>query len=41
MDFILTMKIIIGICKGKKLHDKRQADKEKSLNREINAALKR
>ncbi len=35
------IKLIIGIGKGKKLHDKRQADKEKSINREINTALKR
>ena len=35
------IKITIGIGKGKKLHDKRQADKQKSIKREINAALKR
>tara|TARA_Y100001968_G_scaffold332994_1_gene393490 strand:- start:1743 stop:2276 length:534 start_codon:yes stop_codon:yes gene_type:complete len=35
------IKINIGVGKGKKLHDKRQADKQKSIKREINAALKR
>ena len=28
------------VGKGKKLYDKRQADKKKSINREINSALK-
>tara|TARA_B100000131_G_C17940681_1_gene542176 strand:- start:242 stop:769 length:528 start_codon:yes stop_codon:yes gene_type:complete len=35
------IKLKIGIGKGKKLHDKRQADKQKNIKREINAALKR
>ena len=35
------IKLNIGIGKGKKLHDKRQADKNKSINKEINSALKR
>ena len=35
------IKINIGVGKGKKLHDKRQADKQKSIKKEINAALKR
>ena len=35
------IKLNIGICKGKKLHDKRQADKQKDIKREINSALKR
>ena len=35
------IKITIGIGKGKKLHDKRQADKQKQINKEINSALKR
>ena len=35
------IKLKIGICKGKKLHDKRQADKQKDIKREIKTALKR
>ena len=35
------IKLTIGIGKGKKLHDKRQADKQKNIKREINSALKR
>ena len=35
------IKLTIGIGKGKKLHDKRQADKKKSVEREIKSALKR
>ena len=35
------IKLKIGIGKGKKLHDKRQADKKKDVQREINSALKR
>tara|TARA_Y100001968_G_scaffold246770_1_gene231048 strand:+ start:328 stop:822 length:495 start_codon:yes stop_codon:yes gene_type:complete len=35
------IKLTIGIGKGKKLHDKRQADKQKSIDREIKTALKR
>ena len=35
------IKLKIGIGKGKKLHDKRQADKKKSINREIRSALAR
>tara|TARA_Y100001968_G_scaffold59630_1_gene50646 strand:+ start:812 stop:1312 length:501 start_codon:yes stop_codon:yes gene_type:complete len=35
------IKIIIGIGKGKKLHDKRQSDKEKQLNKDVKSALKR
>ena len=35
------IKLTIGIGKGKKLYDKRQADKQKDLKREINIALKR
>ena len=35
------IKLTIGIGKGKKLHDKRQAEKQKSMRREINSALKR
>ena len=35
------IKLKLGIGKGKKLHDKRQADKQKSIKKEINSALKR
>ena len=35
------IKITIGIGKGKKLHDKRQSDKQKDIKKEINSALKR
>ena len=35
------IKISIGIGKGKKLHDKRHSEKQKSIEREINSALKR
>ena len=33
------IKLKIGIGKGKKLHDKRQADKAKNINREIRSEL--
>ena len=35
------IKLTIGIGKGKKLHDKRQSDKQKDINKEIKTALKR
>tara|TARA_Y100001968_G_scaffold316319_1_gene344001 strand:+ start:3981 stop:4481 length:501 start_codon:yes stop_codon:yes gene_type:complete len=35
------IKIIIGVGKGKKLHDKRQFEKEKQLNKDVKSALKR
>ena len=35
------IKVTIGVGKGKKLHDKRQADKQKNIEREIKSALKR
>ena len=35
------IKITIGIGRGKKLHDKRQADKQRNIQREIKTALKR
>ena len=35
------IKLTIGIGRGKKLHDKRQADKQKDIKREIKTALKR
>ena len=35
------IKLTIGVGKGKKLYDKRQDEKQKSIKKEINAALKR
>ena len=35
------IKLTIGIGKGKKLHDKRQSEKQKNINKEILTALKR
>ena len=35
------IKLTVGIGKGKKLHDKRQSDKQKDIKREIKSALKR
>ena len=35
------IKLKIGVGKGKKLHDKRQAEKKKTNQREINKALRR
>ena len=35
------IKLNLGVGKGKKLHDKRQADKQRNIEREINSALKR
>ena len=35
------IKLKIGVGKGKKLHDKRQADKQKTITKEIKSALKR
>ena len=35
------IKLSIGVGKGKKLHDKRQEEKQKSIKKEINSALKR
>ena len=35
------IKLKIGVGKGKKLHDKRQADKSKNMKKEIRSALKR
>ena len=35
------IKLTIGVGKGKKLHDKRQDEKQKSVKKEINSALKR
>ena len=35
------IKLSLGMGKGKKLYDKRQIEKKKSINKEINSALKR
>lgn len=34
------VKLELGLCKGKKLHDKRDSDAERSANREIERTLK-
>ena len=34
------VKVELGLCKGKKLHDKRDADAEKSAKKEIDRAMK-
>ena len=34
------IKLTIGVGKGKKLHDKRKYEKQKSIKREINSSLK-
>ncbi len=34
------VKVELGLCKGKKLHDKRDADAERSARREMDKALK-
>ncbi len=34
------LKVELGVCKGKKLHDKRHAQAQKDANREIERALK-
>jgi len=33
------IKLKIGVCKGKKLYDKRHADKQKTIKKEIRSAL--
>ena len=35
------IKLTIGLCKGRKLHDKRAAEKEKQTKKETRAALSR
>jgi len=35
------IKVLIGICKGKQTHDKRQDAREKQAKRDVEAALKR
>ena len=35
------IKLTIGLCKGKKLHDKREDEKQKQAAREVKSALKR
>ena len=34
------VKVNVGLCKGKKLHDKRQAAAERDMKREIDRAMK-
>ena len=34
------LKVLLGVCKGKKLHDKRESIKEKDQNREASKLLK-
>ncbi len=34
------VKVEVGLCKGKKLHDKRQSEAERSAKRDIDRALK-
>jgi SsrA-binding protein len=34
-------KVLLGLCRGKQLHDKRQAIKEKSIKRDIQRAMRR
>ena len=33
-------KVELGVCKGKKLYDKRQCEKEKTIKREIERSIK-
>ena len=33
-------KMELGLCKGKKLHDKRQAEAERDMKRQIQRAMK-
>lgn len=35
-----NIKVKVGLCKGKKLHDKRQSARERDLNREINRTVR-
>lgn len=35
-----TVKVLLGLCRGKKLHDKRQSIKDKDLNRDALRELK-
>ena len=34
------VKVELGLCKGKKLHDKRESDAERESRREIDRAMK-
>ncbi len=34
-------KVLMGICRGKKIHDKRESIKAKSMNRDIQRAMRR
>ena len=33
-------KILLGLCKGKKNYDKREVEKEKTINRNIRSMIK-
>ena len=35
------IKVLVGVCKGKKVHDKRATEKKKDADREMQAALRR
>ena len=35
------IKTLLGVCRGKKMHDKRQVMKERAVNKEINQGLKK
>ena len=35
------IKVLLGVCKGKKQYDKRQDQKQKDAAREVEAALRR
>ena len=34
-------KVLLGICKGRKLHDKREHEKSKSMQRDIQREINR
>ena len=35
------IKVLLGVCKGKQLHDKRQSERERDAKREIGRAMRR
>ena len=35
------IKVLVGVCKGKKTYDKRQTERAKTANREVQAAMKK
>ena len=35
------IKVLVGVCKGKKTYDKRQTEREKTAKREVDAAMKK